>query len=162
MNCGSTQVCSLFWDSSFGVMQFDLDLIWTLFYIRDWVNDESKSNFITPKESSQYIYRRWNLNISLMQILFCLHHLRVLKTVCGLGDMKPSSRCRSRRSLSSKNKLFNFSAFRVWKLWGGMREGGCLRLPTVAYFCLCGGPAKYAGVCLYMTCDKIWNSLKEV
>ena len=40
------------WDHSFIVMQFDFDLILTLFYTRNWVKNESKSNRITPKESS--------------------------------------------------------------------------------------------------------------
>ena len=40
------------WDDSFGVMLFDLDLILTQFYNSNWVKNGSKSNCITPKESS--------------------------------------------------------------------------------------------------------------
>ena len=41
-------------DGSFGVMRFDFDLILTQFYSRNPITNTSKSNRITPKESSQY------------------------------------------------------------------------------------------------------------
>ena len=36
-------------DNSFGVMRFNFDLIWTQFYTRKWVKNESKLNRITPE-----------------------------------------------------------------------------------------------------------------